>query len=230
MVARLHEQDFDIGAGEGVGHLQRVAPRHVGVRHALDNPHRPGEGEGRAQDEPLAAVLDQPAGDRRRFVAVVRRLVVDAVALQVPAQGRRGVRHDQVFGEVRRRGDADQAGDPVRQGARRQHRDPAAHAGADQHQRPGGQGLDREDGVVRPLADRPVLEGAGGQAVAGIVEAQETPALAPAPGLEGERLAAFHVGAEAGQEDDRRRGRGRRRRPAALRAAIGDCCAVAGAR
>jgi hypothetical protein len=87
------------------------------------------------------------------LLVVSRGFPVDAVALQDGAHvGVVAVPHE-VLGEVGRRRDADQPGDPRRPGERRQQHDPAAHGGADQDLRSLGDLIEHGDGILGPAAD-----------------------------------------------------------------------------
>ena len=96
---------------------------------------------------------------------------------------------DQILGEIRGRGDADQAPDAIRPGKRGQEGDPAAHAGADQDLGPLGQLVDHGQGILGPAADGAGAEIAGGGAMAEIVEAQE--GMPAGPAMLGQSALAF---------------------------------------
>jgi len=204
VIAVLDEGHDDVGAGQPFREPHARRPGHVWIGHAVEQAHGATDVDGRAQQQVPPPVLDQGAADLHRRVLVLRRPQDRALGHEPRARRRRHLRPHQVLGEVGRRGDADEAGDPVRPGQGDEQHDPAAHAGADEDLRPGGEAVERGQRIVRPASDRAVAKDAARPAVAGIIEAQRRlPALA-APGLQGHALGPAHVGGEAGQEDDAR--------------------------
>ncbi len=126
-------------------------------------------------------------------------------------------RPDRLLGEVGRRGDADEARHPLRQRPGEEQGDPAAHGGADEHLRAARQRLHRIARVLRPVADRAVVEAARGLAMAGIIEAEERAAPPLRPAGQMRRLGAPHVAAKAAQEHHPG--------PTAWKALVGDAAA-----
>ncbi len=165
-------------------------------------------GDGRAQHEVVAAVLDQRAGDRGR-VSVVAGHEEHAVAVQGRAfGGRHGVPH-QGLGEVGRGGDADQ----------RAHVGPAAPApAAARSSRPWRSRPARAGPVAwarspdgRPRVQRPTVPSVKAPPLRPCrsVQAEASACRVAAPGVDVQRLAACHVAAEAPQEHHRRAAAGR---------------------
>ncbi len=201
MVGAFHQRHPDVRPLGMVEQGERHRNRHFLVGGAVQQADREGQAERAAQHQIVAAVLDQTARDR--IGLLVGRRHQDATFGQHRGPLRRGhFRPHRILGEVRRRGDPDQTGDPVRPAGGEQERDPAAHAGPDEDLRTLGQPVQRVGRVARPVADRPVLEPAGGLAVAGIVELEAGAPPRPRPGLDEGRLGSGAVGAKPPEEHD----------------------------
>ena len=132
VIAVLDERHLDILAAQQIDKIERMAPGHVGVAHALQDAHRQVEMQrATIAEQMVAALLDQMLGDRIR-IAVERRLVIDAVALELGSHlGAHAVPH-QPLGHVEGRRDQHETRQPVEPAgfgelAREQERDPAAH-------------------------------------------------------------------------------------------------------
>ncbi len=190
VIAVLDQREHDVVAGEARRQLDRVPPGHVGILHALQDAHGTAGLDHAAEQEMLAAVLDQAAGDQIGLLGIGRR----------PLPGRRSPRSAactsggnrfHISSSVKSTAGAisTSAGDrarpparPPRQLARQQQREPAAHGRADQ--RPAGRGSRhriprRLSSSQRPMV--PSVKVAAGLAVAGIVEADEGTAVRRAP-------------------------------------------------
>ena len=81
MVAALDEGELDIAAAQEIDKVERVTPGHVRIAHALQDAHRQIEMKRVDADEMVAPLLDQMLGDGIG-IAIERRLVVDAVAVE----------------------------------------------------------------------------------------------------------------------------------------------------
>src|SRR4029453_3225507 len=62
MVAVLHEGEVDIAGGESFDKIERVAPRHVGVAHALQDANRQIERKRALADQVFSSLPDHPPG------------------------------------------------------------------------------------------------------------------------------------------------------------------------
>ena len=170
----------------------RVPPRHVRILHALQDVHRAAGLDQPAEQQMLAAVLDQPLGDRIGRFGIFRRPHPGALVLDLALDSVRELLPHQLFGEVHRRRDQHHAGDrapPIAACAvaRQQQRQPAAHRRADHHLRALGELRVDRDALLQPAADGAVIEVAARFAVAGIVEAHAGTALAFGPAIERRR-------------------------------------------
>ncbi len=200
MIAVLHQHQLHVLTGELFGDAHRRFPRHIRVLLAVQQAHRTIDRDRVVQQQMLAAILDQRAGDL--IGAAVFTGNIDVAVLHQPGAFLEGHRlPHQRLGEVGRGGDADQGRDALRAGEGGEQRQPAAHRGADQDQRSVALVVDHADGIGGPAADGAVLENAAAGAVSGIVELQHR--LAARGTVFGERgcLVAGHVAAEAGQKD-----------------------------
>ncbi len=202
VAAVLDQGDLHVAGLQPPGEAQARPPGHVRVLHAVDQADGDPERDLLAQQEVRAAVLQERPGDGVGVFAVVAGEPDEAVPLQrrLLFAGEPGP--DQVLGEIGRGGGTEQSGHPVRPFQGRQQHDPAAHGGPHQHLGAVGQFIEHENRVLGPAADGAVGESAGGSPVTGVVETQEGLPARPAEALQRERLAAFHVGHQSGQEHD----------------------------
>ena len=155
MIAVLDESEFDIVGAEPFDKIERVAPRHVGVAHALQDADREIERKRALADQVLAPLLDQSLGDGIR-VAIERGLVDDAIARE---RGFRRFGHlvpHQPLGHVPGGRDQNEARElcqrPLaRELAGEQKRDPSAHRRADHNRarRLGKEKLEHGGGLRR---------------------------------------------------------------------------------
>ena len=223
MVAVFHEDQFHIVRRERVHQFLRLGPGYVRVGGAVDQPNRNIQNERLAQDKMVASVFEQRAGDDIGALGIFRGGLEEPVGCDlrqyVGAQsGRR-----QIFGEVGRRCDGDQAGNPrsvfgILQFPCHQGRDPAAHGGADQY-KVSTQSRhccadvpDDRERIGKPASDRAITERAARLAVAGIVQAQKAASGFLRPGLQNGCLLARHVRHKATKEHDAGSGVRMRRR------------------
>ena len=195
-----------------------VLPRHVGVLRALQDANRAADLDGAAEQQMLAAVLDQRAGDRIGL-AIFRRPHPDALGLDLAASPP-AEKPFHISSSVKSGAGAistSPASDArsrcaLRQLARQQQRHPAAHRRADRRsagRRRTASNTARLSSSQRPMV--PSAKRAAGFAMAGIVEADAGAALFGGPGVERQRLGALHVGIEAAQPEQPGRGAGARR-------------------
>src|SRR5712692_5324157 len=203
MVAVLHQREHDVVAGKASGQLDRVLPGHVGILHALEDPHGTAGLDHAVEQQVSASLLDEPAGDRIGLLGILRRSRPNAGLLDLALDLRRKPFPHQLFGEVDRRRDQHEAHHArvwlraARQLARQQQRQPPSHRRADHNLRPAAKGIEHGERFLEPAADRAVGEIAAGFAVAGIVEARDRPAVVPRPQIERLGLGALHVRFEA---------------------------------
>ena len=197
-----------------------VPPRHVGILRALQDAHRAADLDGAAEQQMVAALLDQRPRDRIG-IAIVRRPQPHPLGLDLLADLRRKAFPHQFLGEIRRRRDQHQpgqrglAGRPPRQFARQQQRHPAAHRRADHDLRPAAEPVEHRDALLEPAPDGAVGERAAGFAMAGIIEPDAGAAMRGRPLVQRQRLGALHVRIEAAEPEQpgptgtvrRRRGR-----------------------
>src|ERR1700686_3395398 len=59
MIAVLDQRDLHVTAREALGEGEAGLPGHVGILHAVQQPHRAGDRDGPAHEEMPPAVLDQ---------------------------------------------------------------------------------------------------------------------------------------------------------------------------
>ena len=198
------------------GHGMR--PRHVGILHALKNMHRRMRIQRRAQQEIAATILDQRARDRIGIGRIGAVAQPDALGLDLLAHFGGHVRPHQRFGEIDRRGDQDEAGQPLAcffgtHCTRGEQRNPAPHRRADDDLRAGRLGADQGKALGKPARNDAILETPAGFAMAGIIEAQAGATLAGRESIQSLRLGGLHVGLEAAEPDNartlRQGGRGR---------------------
>ncbi len=203
VVAVLDQGEGGI-AREFFDQFQRVLPGHVGILHALDDVRGRVDGDGGAEQEMAAAVLDQRAGDRIGTVAIGRRTLPFAALHDLAADVGRHALPDQRLGEIGRGREQKQGCDVLGTRPRREQRDPGAHAGADENLRAIAQSVQHRERIVAPARDRAVAERARRGAVAEIVEAQIGVAARLGPGIERLGLGAVHVGVESAEPNDTR--------------------------
>ena len=176
--------------------------RHVRIRRPVQQPHRERQRQRIAQHQPRAPVLDQVAGDD------IGAVIVFGGQLHPPRRHQRRAlaiikaRPHRIFGEIRGGGDAHEARDLLRHLPRDQQRDPSPHGRSHEDLRPLRQRPKDVARILRPVADRTILERTGTVAMPGIVEAEEGAAPRARPGLQRHGLCAAHVRAETAQEHD----------------------------
>ena len=202
-----------------MGHqLGGVRPRHVGVLGALQDVHRAAGLDQPVAEEVGVAVLDQPARDRIGLVGIVAGLQEDAGGFQLLP--RRCVHVSHISLRVMSTAGAISTSPASRpEPANRSASSSAIQPPMDEPTTICGPSVEPAEHRLRllqPARDGAVREAPARAAVAGIVEAG---AGEPAPGgisVDGARLAALHVGAEAAQPEQpraaRRRGGARRSR------------------
>ena len=129
-----------------------MTPGHHIVGPALKDMDRRGDGQGRIQQKPVTAVLEQAKG---QYVFAEARLddpdltvAQDGMTLMVSQTG-----PHQSLGKILGRVDQHQSGHPLRPRPGRQHCDPAAHGRAHQNHRP-LEAVDHADRVLAPAPDR----------------------------------------------------------------------------
>ena len=64
MLGAFDQGELDIVALQKIDERERVAPRHVGIAHALNDPHRTARIEGRTLQKMMSPLLDETARDR----------------------------------------------------------------------------------------------------------------------------------------------------------------------
>ena len=192
--------------------FDRVPPRHVGVLHALQDAHRASGLDQPAEQEMLAPLLDQPAGDRIGAFRILRR----------PQPGRRSSRSARftsaenffhISSSVKSTAGAistmpaTAARPPCVSSAPAPAAAPASRPSTS---RPAPAGPRRSASktastFLKPAADRAVSEVAARFAVPGIVEADAGAARSRRPiGRAPDGLGALHVGLEAAEPKDAR--------------------------
>ena len=189
MVAVLDHGQHHVVARQPVRQREGVPPRHVGVLRALQDANRATHIDGAAEQQMVAAFLDQRARDRIGR-AIGRRPQPHALGLDLLPDLRRKALPHQLFGEIRRRRDQYQAGQRCIAAAapgdlaRQQQRHPAAHRRADHDLRARAEPLEHRDAFFQPAPDRAVDEGAAGFAVAGIIEPDAGAVVLGGPGIQ----------------------------------------------
>jgi hypothetical protein len=116
------------------------------------------------------AVLDQRTGIEIAGGVIVGGQGHRASLVHLAALRRREPLRQQLFGEIRRRGNADKPGDSLRACHRREQHDPAAHARSYEDLGPLGQRIEDGDRVIAPAADCGLGEAAARFAMPEIVE------------------------------------------------------------
>ena len=102
MIAVLDHRQYDVIARQPMRQRECMLPWHIRILRALQNANRAPHVDGAAEQQMVAALLNQGVGDRIRL-AVLRRSQPNALGLDLLADfGRKSVPH-QLFGKIRRR-------------------------------------------------------------------------------------------------------------------------------